>query len=95
MAAAECDKVKNLVFVKASNDHGIDLDGMHADALCGGKAIEDGLQIATLCDFPKAFGLQRVDADIDSTQPGIPELLRLLPKQRTVGRQGNVVNGVY
>ena len=51
------------------------------------EAGQDIIEIATLCQRNEPVATQRVDTDIDSSEPRVAQGTRLIRQQRPIGRQ--------
>ena len=88
----ELDQVENLVVVDTLLDDGVDLDRRETGGFGRGEAFEHRCEIAALGDGAEAFGLKRVDADVDAPQACPAQCVHLIGEQRAVGREAEVVH---
>src|SRR5262249_31932202 len=82
----------DLLFGNPTDTDGVDLERIEAGAFGCENALEDLVQAVATCQLPKALRVERVQADVDATKPGVVERLRLIGKEDAIGRQTNVAD---
>ena len=88
--AREHAKGNNLVFIKAAQQHTIDLHRIEAGAArCPDSCQNAFISVGNAGDAGEAFGIDRVHADGDAIETGVFQRLRDLGQQMAVGSQRN------
>src|SRR4030095_1357983 len=70
MLTRELNQLHDIAVIHTALDDGVNLDGLQAGSLGCEKTLQHFLHVATLGDLPEAVGIQRIEADVDSFQPG-------------------------
>ena len=88
---AELHHVLDLVVVDVLHHHHVDLDRMHAGPARGRQPIQHLDQFSAAGDGGEAFGLERIEADVDALHAGLKQGQCVFFQLHGVGAEGQIL----
>src|SRR5437588_4026802 len=93
-AAAKFGERFDFVIVDAPNDDGVDLDGREAEFLREFDAYQNFAEAIASGDAFEVVSIERIKAEADAAKAGVAEGFSFFRKQKAVGRDGEIVDGI-